>query len=365
MAVAVRHHGEPAVLGDEVRVERRGDGGPRRGRGDHRRAQVGHVPDRPHPRHRGLAPPVDLDHLAHQHVPHALLGRGESEQPGHLGAGPGDRRHEQRVERDDGAVGEPHAAQRVVGDLERRHRPGHHLDAAGVQLVGGVALGDEGVVEQEHDVVGQLAHQTDVVHGQRARGQDSHASVPDLPPVAVRAVQHVAPPALAHARDVGQVVDDAGREHHPSGSQLRAVRQPEDEAALVPGRRRHHPAGPHDPAVPLHLGPPDRGQLSGRGALAAQVVVHPVRGRVPRLPRVDHQHPPSGPRQREGRRQPSGATTDDHHVPRLVAHGREVAPETSWLANILATTAKWTTSRRCWTASAPGCGPCARPGTSR
>jgi hypothetical protein len=59
------------------------------------------------------------------------------------------------------------------------------------------------------------------MHGHGARGQDADLLIPDLPPVAVRTVQHVAPPTLPDPRNVRQLVDEA-RSHEQSASVDRA-----------------------------------------------------------------------------------------------------------------------------------------------
>ena len=62
--------------------------------------------------------------------------------------------------------------------------------------------------------------------------EDAERLVADLLAVAVRAVQHVAAPALAQAGDVGQLVAQPGGDEHPPGAQTRsAVGEQDLEAA--------------------------------------------------------------------------------------------------------------------------------------
>jgi hypothetical protein len=88
-------------------------------------------------------------------------------------------------------------------------------------------------VPEERDVVAQLAEEQRLVHGHGTGGQDADRLVADLPPVAVRAVQDVAAPALGHARQVGQLVDQPGGHQQPAGRHLTPVVQGDAEAAVV------------------------------------------------------------------------------------------------------------------------------------
>ncbi len=73
-----------------------------------------------------------------------------------------------------------------------------------------------GVLENRH-VRTDLAEQQRLVHGHRARREHADAPVADLPAVAVEAVQHIGSPPLGEARDVGQLVAQAGRHQDTAG----------------------------------------------------------------------------------------------------------------------------------------------------
>ncbi len=63
--------------------------------------------------------------------------------------------------------------------------------------------------------------------------EDAERLVADLVAVAVRAVQEVAAPPLAHAGDVGDVVAQAGGDQDAAGVQRAAVRECDLERAAV------------------------------------------------------------------------------------------------------------------------------------
>ena len=103
----------------------------------------------------------------------------------------------------------------VVLDDQSIDLTGDDADAAGfhrstfgvVQVVG---------VHEERDVDRPLTDELRVRAGGGVRAEHAEPPVAHLPSVAVRAVQHVASPALADAREFGEVVDEPGREDLPS-----------------------------------------------------------------------------------------------------------------------------------------------------
>ena len=100
------------------------------------------------------------------------------------------------------------------------------------------------VCRKKRHVVAQLPEQQRLVHGQRPGGEDADRLVADLPAVAVRAVQHVAAPALGQPGHVGQLVDQPGGDQQPAGPHRAGRRRASPEAAVVlaPRRRSTRPA---------------------------------------------------------------------------------------------------------------------------
>jgi hypothetical protein len=154
------------------------------------------------------------------------------------------------------------------------------------------------------------------VHGGRAGGEDADALVPDLPAVAVRAVQDVDAPAGGQSRYVGKLVAQAGADQQPAGHD-RTRPDVDAEAVAVPAQGGD-PSGLHPAAVPGHLGAPGRVDLPGRRAVPGEEVVHVPGGCVARVPRVDHQDRTAEPGQRDGAAQPGRAAADHYHVIDLV-----------------------------------------------
>jgi hypothetical protein len=124
------------------------------------------------------------------------------------------------------------ARESVPDDLEGGDLPLHDRDPARGQplrlLVGGPGRG----VQEQGDVGAPLPEQQRLVRGPRARGEDTDRLVADLPPVAVRAVQHVAPPALPDPRNVRQLVDQPRGDEQPPGADRAAVVEGHDESVL-------------------------------------------------------------------------------------------------------------------------------------
>ena len=94
------------------------------------------------------------------------------------------------------------------------------------------------------------------------------ALVAHLPAVAVRAVQHVVAPELAHAGQVGQLVDQAGGDEQAARVQRLAVGGVDGEqVAVAPGGDGG--ARAHAATVGLHLRAAETHELGGRQAVAA------------------------------------------------------------------------------------------------
>ena len=139
-----------------------------------------------------------------------------------------------------------------------------------------------------------LPPQVRLLRGQRPGGQNADAPVADFPPVAVRAVQHVASPPLGHPRHVGQFVDQPSGHQQPPRPHAAPAVQRHEEAVAFP-RRSLDLSGDDLAAVPGHLLAPVRHQSGRWCAFPGQVVVHVPGRRVARLAGVHHQHRPTGP----------------------------------------------------------------------
>jgi hypothetical protein len=147
-------------------------------------------------------------------------GRLEAEAGEHLGAGHEAWHERHDPTRDDLAAAHPDAREAVLDDLERRDLPFHDRDAACGQLlrlrIGGLRCG----VQDQCEVCRPLAEQQRLMRGPRIRCQNPYRLIAELPPVAVRAMQHVAPPALPDPRNVWQLVARTAR----SGRELGEAR---------------------------------------------------------------------------------------------------------------------------------------------
>ena len=136
--------------------------------------------------------------------------------------------HERRADEDgvaahDAAVVELDAREPVVLDDEPRDRPLDDPDGPGEQLLALERGEGAGVVEVD-DVAGPLPDDQGVLHGLRGAAEHAEALVADLVAVAVRAVQQVATPALADAREVGHLVAQPGGDQHAAGGERRRRR---------------------------------------------------------------------------------------------------------------------------------------------
>ena len=142
---------------------------------------------------------------------------------------------EDGVAGDDPAVLELDTLQPVVLDDEAGDRAVDDADGAGDELLAFV-VGDAAGVGEEHDVGRPLTDQERVLDRVRRATEHAEALVADLVTVAVRAVEQVAAPALADAREVGELVAEPGGDQDPAGAQCLPVRDGDVEAAVVAGR---------------------------------------------------------------------------------------------------------------------------------
>jgi hypothetical protein len=209
--VAVGVDGGVGVRGDEVGVDRRAGRLSRDGGGHHLGTDVSDVARHPHTGYGGR--PVRVGgNLAAGDVPaHLHVDRLEPERLQHADPGGEPGRDDHRVERDDLARTQPYPGQRVPGHLQAGHRARHDGDRARREPLRLLSLGCRAVVQQEQHVRAPLPPQLRLVRGPWPGGQHADAPVADLPPVAVRAVQHVTTPPLGQPGHVGQLVDQPGR----------------------------------------------------------------------------------------------------------------------------------------------------------
>ena len=153
------------------------------------------------------------------------------------------------------------------------------------------------------------------MHGHGARGQDADRLVPDLPPVAVRAMQHVASPALPDPRNVRQLVYQPRGDQQPPCADPEAVLQRHGEAA-VDRLSRGDASVEHPRAVAADLLPADLQQRGRVRAVPGEEPVDAGGGRVTRLAGVDDQHRAPGSTKHQCAAEAGGATTDHHDVVR-------------------------------------------------
>ena len=111
--------------------------------------------------------------------------------------------------------------------------------------------------------MGPLAHDLGVADGAGSAAEDAELSVADLVAVAVGAVQDVAGPPLAQARDVRQLVAQAGRDQQPPGRDPLPVREQDPEPAPAVRHELGDGAGDDLAAVARHLVPAGGQQLGG------------------------------------------------------------------------------------------------------
>jgi transcriptional regulator with XRE-family HTH domain len=220
------------------------------------------------------------------------------------------------------------AGEPVAGDLQAGHRAGDHADPARGELPGLVEGQRRRGVPEQHDGAGELPEEQGLVYRRFAARQHADDLVAYLPPVAVRAVHHVAPPALAQPGYVRQLVDHAGRDHQPARDHRAAL-----DVHLEAGSNGGDLPVDEPPAVSGHLRPAGRDEVARRHAVARQEPVHARSRRVARLAAVDHDHRAPGPDQHERGAQPGGTPADHRYV---VCHGHHGARPSQRSASIVA-----------------------------
>jgi phytoene dehydrogenase-like protein len=122
------------VVGDQVVVDRCRGGEAGGGGADDLGLDVGHVACDPDTRLGRGASGAGLDLSAQQVPVQAHLTGQHAERCQQLGAGPADRRHDERVQLDAAAVGEPNTGQPAGGGVDLGHDSGGYGDAQGCEL---------------------------------------------------------------------------------------------------------------------------------------------------------------------------------------------------------------------------------------
>ena len=108
-----------------------------------------------------------------------------------------------------------HPTQAVVLDYDRSDLTFNNADPTSGQLFHLLVSRIWGRVQEQDHVRAPLPEQQGLVHRHRPAGQDTDRLVTHLPPVAVRAVQDLAPPPLGQPRHAGQLVDKASGDKQP------------------------------------------------------------------------------------------------------------------------------------------------------
>ena len=371
MRVAVRGHRPRGVLRDQVGVDVRRRRRPAGRGGPDLRDQVGDVARDPDTGHRGRGRP---GRPGCARRPARVLHRRQPE----VGQEAGPRDHPRRDHHRVAArpAGRPASAPPPAGRRRPRRRATSPSTTAMPRAANCSACSSVGagvVRREEGDVGAPLPEQQRLVHRHRAARQHADGPVADLPPVAVRAVQHVAAPPLAQPRHVRELVDQAGGHQQPARPHRAAVGQRHGEPVAVADGRVDLPV--HDPPAVAAAPRPGPARAARRAACprgpAARARRRPARCAEPRRRspaptaapgpasalRSARRHRRRSPRRRTVR--PLGHRDhlhDDH------------APDRHDPANFVAVLANssWTaTSTRPSRQRARGCGRCAGSATSR
>ncbi len=328
---------------------------PLSGRGDELRTRIGDVPGDGHPWHARASAGIVPD-------PPVFIGlAAEGAEEGVVGAHLGADEHGGAL--DAGAVAQLHALEAVGVDDEAGDLPRMHADAARVETLLLVVREGAGVGEVD-DIGGPLGDEERV--GDRCRRAPDHpeGAITHLVAVAVRAVQHVSPPALAQTRDVGDLVAEPRADQDAPGLQPAAVVEGGREA-----RRQLRDASVDDRAsVARDLVPSAREQRGGCGAVTGEEAVQVRRGGVAGLPGIDDRDRASSTEQDQGGAEAGGTAADDEHIESL--HATRVVPEVPERQTslpLLGNTARLRTctvtrSTRRSTAWVRGCGGCGSSG---
>ena len=179
-------------------------------------------------------------------------------------------------------------------------------------------------MQDDGEPVAQVPPDGGGVEPERLRDDHHQPLVTHLVAVAEGAVDDSPAPLLCQVLDLGELVGDAGGGDDPTGHQRVAAAQVEPERAVLEPAGTEHPAGQHLAAVGTDLLAADGHQLGRRGALAPEVAVHVLGGRVARGHVVDDDHAAPLPGQLQSLCQTGSRAADDRDL--AVALHRAPAP---------------------------------------
>jgi hypothetical protein len=129
---------------------------------------------------------------------------------------------------------------------------------------------------------------------------------------------------LAHARDVGQLIGEPGREDDPPGAEPTAAVEGDVEPCGHRTGRGDHAIVDDVDAIRGDLATCDGVELGRREPVVAEVAVHVGGGRVAGLTGVDHDHRPAHAAELEAGREPGGSASDHDDVERAGVVWRRV-----------------------------------------
>ena len=152
------------------------------------------------------------------------------------------------------------------------------------------------------------------MQGQCGGAQHADPALVQLVAVAVRAMEHMAAPALLQARYRWQRIGHARRQHQPAGGACHPAADLDVEGAIGLCRCAGFALQPFDGAVCHQLRAADGGDLGGRCAVPRQEAMRMVSEAVAALAAVDNQDASAGARQRQGSGQACIAASDDDGV---------------------------------------------------
>ncbi len=206
-----------------------------------------------------------------------------------VGAGDETRCDHHGVDLDLGAVLEHHGTDLLAVRSQFRDGAVDDPHVARLELVAGLALQGGRRVGEEGDVVAELTEQQGLVHAHRPRRDHADAPVPNLPAVAVRAVQDTLPPQFADSGQVGQLVDQSRREDQSTCLHGGAAGETDLESRVA-ATSGFCSCGKDFGAVSGGLLPSESQQFGRRDAFVSD---HVVRGRgrgVARFSGIDDKH---------------------------------------------------------------------------
>ena len=188
-----RLHRPAGVLDDEVGVDRRSSQGAGARSVDHLGPDVGHVAGHPHARDRRGPHLVARDLRAE---PHWVLHGVEAERAEHTGSSDHARADHHRIGGNDPPVAERHTDEPVIVDDNRCDLALDDADRTAGEFFALQCGRRRPGVQAQRGVGRPLSEELSLVDTHRPRRYHDDALIAHLPAVAVRAVDHIASPAL-------------------------------------------------------------------------------------------------------------------------------------------------------------------------